>query len=423
MDGFAIVNDSMGNPAGDWLLVQIADRLLSCIRRGDAIERSFQAGESTGPQNIDGILARLGGDKFTILLDDIQNASEAIRVAERVQKAIQAPFLIDRQDVFTTASIGIAFSGTGYSAASDMLGDANTAMCRAKRLGKARYEMCDPAMHDTATGRFRLESDLRRATERQELKVFYQPIVSLRDFRIISFEALVRWQRPGFGLVMPEEFISVAEDTELILPIGSWVLREACTQMLVWNQQFDCEPAFTVAVNISAKQFAQVDLVSQVRQILADSGLAPRNLRLELTESVTMRDEERTICVLRELQELGVRLCVDDFGTGYSSLSYLRRFALDMLKIDRSFVYEMLQNSESREIVRTIMNLGSNLGMEVVAEGVETLEQMRVLKSIGCEYAQGYFLSKPLPAEGIVHTLLESRANSYVLPQELLRRV
>jgi predicted signal transduction protein with EAL and GGDEF domain len=421
MDRFKIVNDSLGIAAGDWLLVQIADRLLGSIRRDDALFRSAEAGGMAGQPEEGGILARLGGDKFTILLDHIRNASEGIRVAERIQKNIQAPFYIDGQAVFTTASIGIAFSGSGYSAAEDMLGDANTAMSRAKSHGKARYEMCDPAMHDTAAGRFRLETDLRRATERQEFRVHYQPIVSLHDSRITGFEALVRWQRPEFGLQMPGGFISVAEDTGLILWIGNWILREACRQTCAWNRQFPSKPAFTVAVNISARQFAQTDLVSQVGEILHESGLPPKSLKLELTESVTMRDEARTTRILGELRTLGVRLCIDDFGTGYSSLSYLRRFALDILKIDRSFISEMLNNSESREIVKTLMNLGNNLGMEVVAEGVELVEQVSLLKSMGCAYAQGYYFSKPLDSTGVTQTLVASEANNYTLPQESSR--
>jgi predicted signal transduction protein with EAL and GGDEF domain len=421
MDRFKIVNDSLGLAAGDWLLVQIADRLLGSIRRDDALIRSAETGGMAGEPEEDGILARLGGDKFTILLDHIRNASEGIRVAERIQKNIQAPFYIDGQAVFTTASIGIAFSGSGYSAAEDMLGDANTAMSRAKNHGKACYEMCDPKMHAAAAGRFRLETDLRRATEREEFRVHYQPIVSLDDSRIIGFEALVRWQRPEFGLQMPGGFISVAEDTGLILWIGNWILREACRQTCAWNRQFPSKSAFTIAVNISARQFAQSDLVRQIGEILHESGLPPKSLKLELTESVTMRDEARTTRILGELRTLGVRLCIDDFGTGYSSLSYLRRFALDILKIDRSFISEMLNSSESREIVKTLMNLGTNLGMEVVAEGVELLEQVSLLKSLGCAYAQGYYFSKPLDSAGVTQTLVASEANNYTLPQESSR--
>jgi len=418
MDRFKVVNDSLGISAGDWLLVQIAERLLGSIRRDDALLRSENVVGTAGQLDGSGILARLGGDKFTILLDNIRNASEGIRVAERIQQNIQVPFDIDGQAVFTTASVGIAFSGTGYSAAEDMLGDANTAMARAKALGKARYEMCDPSMHATATGRFRLETDLRRATERNEFLVHYQPIVSLIDFRITGFEALVRWQRPEFGLLMPGGFISAAEDTGLILWIGNWILQEACRQVCAWNLQFPCFPPFTIAVNISAKQFAQADLVSQIGQVLSETGLAPENLRLELTESVTMRDEERTTRVLSELRKLGLLLCIDDFGTGYSSLSYLRRFALDILKIDRSFVTDMLNNSESEEIVKTILSLGRNLRMQVVAEGVETSEQMTLLKSLGCEFAQGYLFSRPLDSAAVGRTLVTAEANCYTLPQE-----
>jgi predicted signal transduction protein with EAL and GGDEF domain len=418
MDRFKIANDSLGNAAGDWLLVEIAQRLIGSIRRDDTMVRSSLTAGATGHPDPGGILARLGGDKFTILLDHIRNASEGIRVAERIQQNIQAPFLIDRKEVFTTASIGIAFSGTGYSAAEDMLGDANTAMSRAKALGKARYEMCDPTMHATAAGRFRLETDLRRATERSEFQVYYQPIVSLHDFRITGFEALMRWQHPERGLLMPAEFISAAEDTGLILWIGNWILHQACSQMRTWNEQFPCSPKFTVAVNISAKQFAQDDLVGKIGQILRESGVSPDCLKLELTESVTMRDEERTIRSLSELKDLGVRMCIDDFGTGYSSLSYLRRFALDILKIDRSFVAEMLNKTESQEIVKTILSLGTNLGMEIVAEGVETPEQVNLLKSFGCEYAQGYFFSRPLDSDKMVRTLVAAEANCYILPQE-----
>src|SRR5271154_6180848 len=423
MDRFKVVNDSLGISAGDWLLIQIADRLLGSIRRDDSILRSAEAGGMAGQPLPSGILARLGGDKFTILLDDIRNASEGIRVAERIQQNIQAPFDLDGQAVFTTASVGIAFSGTGYSAAEDMLGDANTAMARAKTLGKARYEMCDPSMHATAAGRFRLETDLRLATERQEFRVHYQPIASLLDFHITGFEALVRWQRPEFGLVMPGAFISAAEDTGLILWIGNWILHEASRQLSAWNLQFPSTQPFTMAVNISAKQFAQADLVTQIGHILGETGLAPENLRLELTESVTMRDEERTTRILSELRKLGVRLCIDDFGTGYSSLSYLRRFALDILKIDRSFVSDMIDNSESQEIVKTILNLGKNLGMKVVAEGVETPEQVSQLRAFGCEFAQGYYFSRPLDSPSMARTLVTAEANYYMLPQRPLRQL
>jgi diguanylate cyclase (GGDEF)-like protein len=421
IDGFKIVNDSLGHFAGDHLIVQIAERLVSSVRRDDLVScsadvtgRVKQSGEDT--------LARMGGDEFTILLDDIRDASDGIRVAERIQQKLASPFLISGQEVSITASIGIAISATGYSTAEDILRDADTAMYRAKALGKSRYEICDPAMHARAVSRLKLETDLRRAMDRDEFRVHYQPIVSLRDWRIIGFEALLRWQRPGFGLVMPGEFVEVAEETGQIPFIGLWVLREACRQMRAWNLQFPSDPAFTIAVNISGKQFAQPDLVSQVRHILHEACLDPQSLRLELTESVTMRDVERTARILGELRTLGVGLSMDDFGTGYSSLSHLRRFPLDTLKIDRSFVSEMENSSDSRAIVQMIVSLGRSLGMEIVAEGVEGAKQAGLLESLGCEYAQGYFFSKPIDQEGMAEVLLDSRGSAYKLPQQSVLR-
>jgi len=421
IDGFKIVNDSLGHFAGDHLIVQIAERLVSSVRRDDLVScsadvtgRVKQSGEDT--------LARMGGDEFTILLDDIRDASDGIRVAERIQQKLASPFLISGQEVSITASIGIAISATGYSTAEDILRDADTAMYRAKALGKSRYEICDPAMHARAVSRLKLETDLRRAMDRDEFRVHYQPIVSLRGCRIIGFEALLRWQRPGFGLVMPGEFVEVAEETGQIPFIGLWVLREACRQMRAWNLQFPSDPAFTIAVNISGKQFAQPDLVSQVRHILHEACLDPQSLRLELTESVTMRDVERTARILGELRTLGVGLSIDDFGTGYSSLSHLRRFPLDTLKIDRSFVSEMENSSDSRAIVQMIVSLGRSLGMEIVAEGVEGAKQAGLLESLGCEYAQGYFFSKPIDQEGMAEVLLDSRGSAYKLPQQSVLR-
>jgi len=421
IDGFKDVNDSLGHFAGDQLLVQIAERLLSSVRREDVVSCSADSnGEVRQPG--EDTLARMGGDEFTILLVDIRDASDGIRVAERIQQKLEAPFLISGQEVSITASIGIALSATGYSTAEGILRDADTAMYRAKALGKSRYEICDPAMHARAMSRLKLETDLRRAMDSEEFRVHYQPIVSLRDCRIIGFEALLRWQRPGFGLVMPREFVPVAEETGLILISGLWVLHEACRQMRAWNLQFPSDPAFTVAVNISGKQFAQPDLVSEVDRILRETCLDPHCLKLELTESVTMREVERAARIFGELKTLGVRLSMDDFGTGYSSLSYLRRFPLDTLKIDRSFVSEMEDTSESRAIVQMILSLGRSLGMEMVAEGVETAEQVSLLRSLGCEYAQGYFFSKPTDQEGMAEVLLKSRGCAYRLQQQTVLR-
>jgi predicted signal transduction protein with EAL and GGDEF domain len=421
IDGFKIVNDSLGHFAGDQLIVQIAERLVSSVRREDVVSCSADANGEVRQSGED-TLARMGGDEFTILLVDIRDASDGIRVAERIQQKLASPFLISGQEVSITASIGIALSATGYSKAEDILRDADTAMYRAKSLGKSRYEICDPAMHARAVSRLKLETDLRRAMDGEEFRVHYQPIVSLRDFRIVGFEALLRWQRPGFGLAMPGEFVPVAEETGLILISGLWVLREACRQMRAWNLQFPSDRAFTVSVNISGKQFAQPDLVSEVDRILRETCLDPHCLKLELTESVTMREVERAARIFGELKSLGVGLSMDDFGTGYSSLSYLRRFPLDTLKIDRSFVSEMEDTSESRAIVQMIMSLGRYLGMEMVAEGVETAEQVSLLRSLGCEYAQGYFFSKPTDQEAMAEVLLKSRGSAYRLQQQTALR-
>lgn len=406
LDRFKIVNDSLGRRAGDRLIVEIAQRLLRSIRSADLVSRPADPQRPT--QQLDeGTLARLGGDEFAVLLDDIRDASDSVRVAERIQQQLASPFLIGKQEVFSTASIGIAFSDTGYSLAEDMLRDADTAMYRAKTLGGSRCEVFDPGMHASAVSRLKLETDLRRAIEREEFRVYYQPIVSLQDFHITGFEALVRWQRPGLGLVMPADFISIAEESGLIVLIGKWVLQEACRQMHAWHRQFPSDPPLTVAVNVSAKQFTEPDLVGQIRQVLRDSGLDPRGLKLEVTESVSMRNAERTTQILEELKALGTHASIDDFGTGYSSLSYLRRFPLDTLKIDRSFISDM-ENNESLEVVRTIVTLAHKIGLAVVAEGVETAEQVDQLKSLACESAQGYFFFKPLDPGAMTQELFQS---------------
>jgi predicted signal transduction protein with EAL and GGDEF domain len=406
VDQFKIVNDSLGHSAGDQLIVQISERLTGSIRRDDATLRPADVAGPIRPVGND-IVARYGGDEFAIVLDDIRDPSDSIRVAERIQQNLVAPFSISGRQLQITVSTGIAISATGYSFAEDVLHDADTAMHRAKTQGKSRYLMCDPMMHAAAVNRLRLEEDLRQAANRGELKVYYQPIVSLHDGHLSGFEALIRWQRPNFGLVAPGEFISVAEETGLIVMIGSWVLREACSQMCAWQLQFPSEPPLTIAVNFSEKQFIQPDLVEQVVLILRETHLNPGSLGIEFTESVAMQDAERTALVLKELKVLGVHTSIDDFGTGYSSLSHLRRLPLDILKLDRSFVSEMENNNESREIVHTIISLAHILGMDVVAEGIETVEQANQLKSLGCKYAQGYFYSKPMNQD-CVEALLKS---------------
>ena len=401
LDRFKVVNDSLGHGAGDSLIVQVGTRLLASLRREDVLARPSADGDA----DID-TLARLGGDEFTVLLDDIRDPSDAVRVAERIQAALGQPFVVDGHEVYASASIGIATSSTGYATPEEVLRDADLAMYRAKSLGKARSELFDQAMHVMAVKRLQLETDLRRALQQQEFVLHYQPIVALATGRTTGFEALVRWRRAG-ELVYPGEFIDVAEDTGLILFLGLWVLREACATLRRWHAEFPRAAPLTMSVNVSARQFAQADFVPQVAQIVRETGVDARALRLEITESVTMGDAERTIQVLTSLREIGVRLSIDDFGTGYSSLSYLHRLPLDVLKIDRSFVAAMRPGSDGLQIVNTIMDLARNLGMDVVAEGTETAEQVAHLASLGCDFGQGYFFSRPIDEEAMRQRLRE----------------
>ncbi|HYO64126.1 MAG TPA: EAL domain-containing protein [Pyrinomonadaceae bacterium] len=389
VDRFKVINDSLGHMLGDQLLVGVARRLESCIRQEDTV-------------------ARVGGDEFTILLEDIQDETEAASIAERIQKELKQPFSLDGHEVFTTVSIGIAPSTTGYENPEEIMRDADTAMYRAKTLGKARHEVFDKAMHAYAVNLLQLETDLRRALERGEFFIQYQPIVSLDNFNLCGFEALVRWQHPERGLVSPLDFIPIAEDTGQIIAIGHWTLREACRQMRRWQKQFPTDLPLSISVNLSSRQFTQPDLLEQIRKVLDETKLPARCLKLEITESVVMENIEKATAMLRELRDLGVQLSIDDFGTGYSSLSYLHRFPIDTLKIDRSFVMRMVDNSENIEIVRTIVMLAQILGMDVVAEGVETKEQLALLRKLGCENGQGYFFSRPLGVSGAEKVIAET---------------
>ncbi|HEX8291974.1 MAG TPA: EAL domain-containing protein [Pyrinomonadaceae bacterium] len=379
LDRFKIINDSLGHMVGDQLLVGIAHRLEACLRPGDTV-------------------ARLGGDEFTILLEDLTTMEDATDVARRVQEAVTQPFNIGGHEVFTTASIGIALSNTGYERAEDLLRDADTAMYRAKMEGKKRHVVFDKAMHDRAMELLQTETDLRRALTRQEFFLNYQPIVNLETGRVASFEALVRWRHPERGLVMPGDFVPVAEETGLIVPLGLWVLNEACRQMREWQRLGLADESVKMSVNLSGRQFSQADLIEQISSALRESGLKAGNLKLEITESMVMENFDTAIDMLTQLRVLGVGLSIDDFGTGYSSLSYLHRFPIDTLKIDRSFVTQMTDNSENAEIVRTIVTLARSLDMAVVAEGVETADQLRQLGELGCDYGQGYLFSRPVGA-------------------------
>ena len=342
----------------------------------------------------DHTIARLGGDEFTILLDDITQVGDAMRVADRIQKTLALPFTLEGHEVFTSASVGIAVGARDYESPEAVLRDADTALYRAKALGKARYEVFDVEMRDRAVARLRLDTDLRRAIERHEFHLYYQPIVSLDRNRIEGFEALLRWPHWERGLVYPADFIPVAEETGLILPMGWWAMREACRQLSIWQKTLPSETPLTVAVNLSSKQFVQLDLALQLEQILKETGVAPSTLKIELTESAIIDNTNSMIGLLLQLKSLGVQIAIDDFGTGYSSLSYLHRLPIDSLKIDRSFVSCMTQ--DSTEIVRAIVGLAHNLGLDVIAEGVETLEQLEQLKALGCEFGQGYLFSPPV---------------------------
>ncbi|MGD0506168.1 MAG: EAL domain-containing protein [Terriglobales bacterium] len=403
VDEFKIINDSLGHAAGDDLLIQIGQRLKDSVRRADTVSRSRMSEVPRLPTN-DDTLARLGGDEFAILLDDIRGPIEAVRVAERVQAELAIPFVVDRQEIVISASIGIASSTSPHTQAEDLVRDADIAMYRAKRSGKARCEVSDTAMHANALKRLRLETDLRKALDHGEFRVYYQPIVSLQTGKITGFEALSRWQRPE-GIVPPVEFIAVAEEIGLIVPMNRQLLREACQHLRSWQSEFPSSPPLTMSVNISARDFAQPDLASDIRNCLEETGVDPGCLQLEIIETIAMGDAEKSGHVLSQLKALGVRLSIDDFGTGYSSLSRLRRIPVDTLKIDRAFIFHMDSDPESREIVRIIIMLAHNLGLKVVAEGTETEEHINLLKQLNCEMAQGYFFSRPADDQAMTKLL------------------
>jgi PAS domain S-box-containing protein len=390
LDEFKVFNDSLGHAAGDSLLIQIARRLTVSIRAVDAVSRPAPM-QSANTFASEESLARLGGDEFTILLEEIRDCGDAIRVSERIQQRLAVPFVVEGHEVVMTASIGIAFCGASYTNPEDLVRDAEIAMYRAKREGKARCQVSDSAMHTLAVKRFGLETALRRALELGEFRVHYQPIVSLESGKIVGFEALSRWERPE-GLLLPAHFIQIAEETGIILPMNRLLLREACLQLRAWHSQFPCDPPLTMSVNITPKEFAQPDLTAQIGTILGEVGISSNSINVEITENIAMADPQRSSLVLSELKALGVHLSIDDFGTGYSSLSRLQGFPVDTLKIDRSFISKMETDSE---IVRIIIMLAHNLGLKVVAEGAETAEQVRLLKQLKCELAHVYFFARP----------------------------
>jgi diguanylate cyclase (GGDEF)-like protein/PAS domain S-box-containing protein len=380
LDRFKNINDSLGHVVADQLLVEIGRKLEAQLRPEDMV-------------------ARFGGDEFVILLDEIQGIADATRVANRIHEELQHPFNIVGNEVFTSTSIGIALSVPGYDRPEDCLRDADTAMYRAKRLGTARHEIFDRTMHDDAVALLRLETDLRRAVERKEFRVHYQPIVLLATGRISGFEALLRWQHPERGLLSPVDFLTVAEETGLIIPIGQWLLGEACRQTRAWQEQFDAFPPLAISVNLSSRQFLQPDLLDRVGEALLGADLDAGSIKLEITESVVMENAEEAVAMIGQLRDMGIGIFVDDFGTGYSSLSHLHHFPVDTLKIDRSFINRMSARDENSEIVSTIIALAHSMHLQVVAEGIETPEQLSQLKALHCEYGQGFLLSRPVDAD------------------------
>jgi diguanylate cyclase (GGDEF)-like protein/PAS domain S-box-containing protein len=377
LDRFKLVNDTLGHTLGDQLLVELGRRLELCMRKADTV-------------------ARIGGDEFGMMLDGIKDPYDAIYVAERIQEELLQPFHLNGHEFLTTTSIGIAFSQTGYGGPEDILRDADIAMYRAKANGKARYEVFDVAMHSHAVEMLKLERELRHAIEREEIKIHYQPIVSLSSKTVVGFEALARMDSAELGPISPAQFIPLAEETGLIIPLGMFVLKEACRQMHQWHEQYPQEVPLTISVNLSSKQFMQLNLVELIKKSLEETKLPPACLHLEITERVIMEKAQDAAEMLPQLKALGVKLSIDDFGTGYSSLSYLHSFPFDILKIDRSFISRMGTDNESTGIIETILTLAAQLGKQAVAEGVETESQVAALNGLGCEYGQGYLFSRPL---------------------------
>jgi diguanylate cyclase (GGDEF)-like protein len=377
LDRFKVVNDSLGHNVGDQLLIEAASRLTDCLRNEDTV-------------------ARLGGDEFVILLEDIQNATEVTRVAKRIQHDLSLPYDLEGHKVFVFVSMGIVLTVDSYERAEDILRDADIAMYRAKGKGLGGYEIFEPEMLENVMTRLELETHLRKALEHEELVVHYQPILDLWTHRIVGFEALVRWQHPTRGLMPPAEFIPTAEETGLIVPLGYWVLEKACRQIRAWQAQFPADPPLTISVNWSTRQCAESDLAEKIAEVLRETGLDAHTLNLELTESLLMNDTEYTIARLSELRALGVQVQIDDFGTGYSSLGYLHTLPIDTLKIDRSFISRLGINNNGSDIVRMILTLAHDLGMKVIAEGVETDNQLSKLMAMDCEYVQGFLFAEPV---------------------------
>ncbi len=387
LDRFKVINNSLGHHAGDQLLIQFGQRVGGVLRASDT-------------------LARLGGDEFAVLLEDLAGIADALLVAERILDEVKRPFDLRNQLIFISTSIGVVFDSTDYSSPDDILRDADIAMYRAKAEGKARYAIFDHQLRAQAMTRLEMETDLQMALERQELQVHYQPILSLANGKVEGFEALLRWMHPKFGEILPNNFIPLAEETGLILPIGWWVLSEACRALGTWQRLYPSQPPLTMSVNIASRQLAHMEMMPRVRLALAQSGIDPRSLKLEITETQLLDHSPETVDAMNQLRTLGIQLMVDDFGMGFSSLSYVQRFPIDTIKIDRLFINQINSSNAFPEVARMIISLAHELGMGTIAEGIETAEQFERLRKLDCPYGQGFLFSKALDS-GRVHSLLD----------------
>jgi PAS domain S-box-containing protein len=395
IQGLKIFNETMGHAVVDQLIIDISDRLKGRLRHDDSISRSTPAGEPA-LQVQDEILARLDGDRFTVLLEGIKTDSDPMRVAMRIQEGLAGPFSAHGVDAFITASIGIALSAPSYQKPAEILRDADIAMCRAKAQGTSLCEVFDTQMHALVVRRLNLETELHKAIEHEDLRAFYQPIIRLATGQIVGVEALVRWWHNDSEFVGPANFIDVAEETGLIVPIGRWIMKEALRQTHAWHLLLNIDPPLTITINVSPRQFAQTNIVADVKAALDETKVPASCLQLEITETMAMSDQKASARIFSQLKEMGIGLSIDDFGTGHSSLSRLRSFPVDVLKIDRSFVRGIDNDAESREIARLIVTLAHHIDLKVIAEGIETRAQQAYLEQFGCEFGQGYLYSPPV---------------------------
>lgn len=396
LKSFKTINDSLGHSMGDRLIRNVAKRLSSMVREDDMV-------------------GRFSGDKFGIILSDLLSREEATGFADRLAKRLAEPYTLDGRQVFTSAKIGIAYGNSKYPEAEDILRDADIAMYYAKD-NEENYVIFDQKMHIRAVTRLQLETDLRFAVERSEFELYYQPIIGLENANLVGFEALVRWNHPQRGLIPPNEFIPISESTGLIIPMTVQILQSACSQVVKWQERSQSSEPLSIAVNLSGKHFGHPALVEQIKTVINETGINPASLKLELTESAVMENAETAILMLSQIKETGVQISIDDFGTGYSSLSYLHRFPIDLLKVDRSFVSAMEENTENGEIVRTVIALAKALNLKVVAEGIESIHQFHQLRILGCEYGQGYLFSKPLPVADIERMIDDKNRWGSILP-------